>query len=79
MIGFYDFSQALRRYQNGNIRTDDAKILWAGITTAGNSGAEISRGDYATAMTQAYDELETQLTVPPVANKSSTIAYELYF
>jgi len=62
MIGFYDFSQALSRYQNGSIRTDDAKILWAGITTAGNSGAEISRGDYATALDQADNELHTQLS-----------------
>ena len=62
MIGLYDFMTAINRYQSGNLRKDDAKILWAGITTAGNSGADISRGDYATAMTQAYDELETQLT-----------------
>ena len=58
MIGLYDFMTAINRYQSGNLRKDDAKILWAGITTAGNSGADISRGDYATAMTQAYDELE---------------------
>lgn len=61
MIGLYDFMMAINRYQRGNLRKDDAKILWAGITTAGNSGADISRGDYATAMTQAYNELETQL------------------
>ena len=61
MIGLYDFMTAINRYQSGNLRKDDAKILWAGITTAGNSGADISRGDYATAITQAYDELETQL------------------
>ena len=61
MIGLYDFMMAINRYQKKDIRKDDAKILWAGITTAGNSGADISRGDYATAMTQAYDELETQL------------------
>ena len=62
MIGYYDFSQALRRYKNENLRTDDAYILWAGISTAGNSGAEISRGDYATALEQADDELHTQLS-----------------
>ena len=62
MIGLYDFMTAINRYQSGNLRKDDAKILWAGITTAGNSGADLSRGDYTTAMTQAYDELETQLT-----------------
>ena len=62
MIGLYDFMTAINRYLSGNLRKNDAKILWAGITTAGNSGADISRGDYATAMTQAYDELETQLS-----------------
>ena len=62
MIGLYDYMMALKRYESGNLRKDDAKILWAGISAAGNSGADISRQDYKKAIFQSYDELETQLT-----------------
>lgn len=61
MIGLYDFTEALSRYKNGNLRTDDAYILWAGMSTASNSGADISRGDYATALEQARRDLYDQL------------------
>ena len=64
MIGLYDFMMAVKRYQSGNLRKDDAKILWAGISTAGNSGADIliSDNDYAKAIVDADDELHTQLS-----------------
>ena len=64
MIGLYDFMMAFNRYQRGNIQKGDAKILWAGISTAGNSGADIliSDNDYAKAIVNADDELHTQLS-----------------
>ena len=63
MIGLYDYSQALSRYKNRNLRKGDSKILWAGISTAGNSGADvlITDSDYAKALSVAYEELYTQL------------------
>ena len=64
MIGLYDFMMAVNRYQNGDLRIDDAYILWAGISTAANSGADIllSDNDYAKAISDADDELHTQLS-----------------
>ena len=64
MIGLYDFMMAINRYQRGNLQKGDSKILWAGISTAGNSGADILLSDpsYEKAILEAYDELETQLT-----------------
>ncbi len=63
MIGLYDFMMAVNRYQRGNIQKDDAKILWAGISAAGNSGADILLSDssYAKAILDSDDELHTQL------------------
>ena len=62
MIGLYDYMMAVNRYQRGNIQKGDAKILWSGISAAGNSGADILLSDssYASAILEADDELHTQ-------------------
>ena len=64
MIGYYHYMMAVNRYKRGNIQNGDAKILWAGISTAGNSGADIliSDNDYTKAIVDADDELHTQLS-----------------
>ena len=64
MIGLYDYMTAVKRYQSGQLRKDDARILWAGISTASNSGADIllSDSDYGKAILDSDDELHTQLS-----------------
>ena len=64
MIGYYHYMMAVNRYKRGNIQKGDAKILWAGISTAGNSGADILLSDssYEKAILEADDELHTQLS-----------------
>ena len=64
MIGLYDYMMAVNRYKRRNLSKDDAKILWAGISAASNSGADVLLSDpsYERAILEAYDELETQLT-----------------
>ena len=64
MIGLYDYMMAVKRYQSKNLRPGDAKILWAGISTAANSGADIllSDNDYSKAISNADEELHTQLS-----------------
>ena len=61
MIGLYDFMMAFNRYQRRNLQKGDSKILWAGISTASNSGADIliSDNDYANAIIGANEELHS--------------------
>ena len=63
MIGLSDFDDAYFRVirKGEQPRRGDALALWAGMSTASNSGASVDNKDYAKGLSQAQSELYTQL------------------